>query len=166
VWRGLFDRRNPGGTEEGKKLMRWSRVVAAILVVGLVQMGSFAPKAAGGKKKSLEKQYVELLAQADDLWAKYKKADKLYHEKGETSLATHFKKLADIHDRLSALHEQWRQFQVAEEMFSTDMKVGLALELQLAAITAEIVGLADQEQEFLDLSENLDGKYAKVVDSM
>jgi hypothetical protein len=143
--------------------MRWNRVAAVVLLLSLVGMGSLAPAAS---KKSLEKRYVELLEQTDALWAEYKKADKLYHEKSEVSRAAHLRKLADLHDRLSALHQKWSEFQVSEEMFSTDMKVGLVLELQQAAITAEIVGLADEDQEFLNLSDNLDQKYEKVVDSM
>jgi hypothetical protein len=139
---------------------------AAVLLVIFAGMLGGVPGTAQTKKATLSQQYTKLLNEADALWADYKKADTSYHEKGKTSLNAHVKKLADIQDRLTALHTKWSQFEVSDEMFVTDMKVGLALELQMGAISSEIIGLEDEDQTFLDMSENLDKKYAKVVDSM
>ncbi len=114
-------------------------------------------------QKKLLKQYQQLLEEADALWADYKKADKNYHEKGKTGLDKHVAKLADIQDRLSQLHTKWMNMEAPEAVGTDDFKVGLALELQMAAIGAELVGLLDDDQEYMDLSMDLDKKYEGVV---
>ena len=145
-----------------RKAMVW----LGVLVVALTGLTGGCPGTAQAKGAPLSQKYTKLLGEADALWAEYKKADKDYHQKGKTDQTEHLQKLAGIQDRLTAVHTRWTQLEVPEEMFATDMKVGLALELQMSAISAEIVGLADEDQAFLDMSENLDKKYAKVVDSM
>lgn len=51
-------------------------------------------------------------------------------------------------------------------MIVLDLKVGLALNLQMSAIGAELVGLADDDQDYLDFSAQLDEEYDAVVDDL
>ncbi|HPR63189.1 MAG TPA: hypothetical protein PK014_03115 [Thermoanaerobaculia bacterium] len=121
---------------------------------------------AGGRRDRMPRDYKALLEKADSLWAEYLKADKKFHEKGRTDIGSHIVTLAQIHDQLSDLLKKWQQYEMPDGLVSMDLKVGLALELQMSAINAEIIGLLDQNQEMLELSEDLDQDYSFVVDSI
>jgi len=114
-------------------------------------------------QKKLLKKYKALLEEADSLWVEYKNADKKYHEKGKVGLDKHIVKLADIQDRLNAVHTKWMNMETPDAVGTDDFKVGLALELQMAAIGAELVGLLDDDQDYMNISIDLDKKYEQVV---
>jgi hypothetical protein len=117
-------------------------------------------------KEDGSERYLGLLQRADQLWQDYKAADREFFEHDRPDAVAHVTELARVQDRLAALHEEWMAIEVPDELAVTDLKVGLALELQMAAIGAEIVGVLDDDQDYLDLSASLDEGYAGVVDDL
>ena len=138
-------------------------VAAAVLVVAVTALATGAVYAYKG---SAEREYFSLLDRADTLWQRYKSADRAFFDRGRTDTGEHIQALAAIHDELGQVHDAWLEFEVPDEMVVADLKVGLALELQMAAIAAEVVGLFQEDQSFLDLSADLDTAYENVVDDI
>lgn len=145
----------------------FKKVLIFLFLVFFIFSSSSQPPVKAESQKKLLKKYQALLEEADALWAEYKKADKNYHEKGKTGLDKHIIKLADIQDRLIALHTKWVNMETPDAVdYGSDFKVGLALELQMAAIGAELVGLVDEDQDYMNLSVELDKKYDQVVNDL
>ena len=142
-----------------KNLVRSVLLAAAVLAATAVAV---APARAGAKK--IRSEYQALLDQGDKLWDEYSSADKAFHEKGKTDVNTHLKKLWSIQTRLDELHHKWMGMEAPDGGDVADFQVGLAIELQLSAINAEIVGLLNDDQSYLDLSSTLDKKYAKLFE--
>ena len=132
--------------------------VTAALLFGAVGLGGAWRKDAG-----MPPQYVSLLESADRLWTEYKRADSAYFDQGRTDAHAHALRLAGIQDRLADVHGRWMQTDAPPGLEAVDMKVGLALELQMAAIGAELVALLGDDPSYLDLSAELDGEYEMVV---
>lgn len=140
------------------------RTFILTLVAAAVLMAA-APLSAGRQAK-LEKKFVAIAEEADALWAEYKKADKNFFEKGKSDFDKHIAKLAEVQDRLAALHTKWMNTETPDSVGTADFKLGLALELQMAAIGAEIVGLLEEDQDYMNLSLELDKQYEAVVDDL
>ncbi len=143
---------------------RRASVVAAVVVVVLV--GTVGVAAAWEKGNPLPRQYAAILESADTLWTEYKQADAKYFEQDKTDTASHAKKLAALQDKLAAVHATWMQTAAPAGLEVVDMKVGLALELQMAAIGAELVGLLGEDESYLELSSELDSEYETVVNDL
>ena len=146
--------------------MKGRTLIVATVALAFLAAVPAAPLQAASKKAKLGKKYQAILDEADTLWAEYKKADKRFFEKEKTDFDQHIGKLADIQDRLAALHTKWMNTEAPDSIGTADFKVGLALELQMSAIGAEIVGLLDEDQAYMDLSTELDKQYEKVVDDL
>jgi hypothetical protein len=140
-----------------------ARRTITLLLAPLLLIAFSAPLAAASKQAKLNKKYQALVDEADALWAEYKKADKNFFEKGKSDFDKHLAKLADLQDRLAALHTKWMGMETPDAVGTSDFKVGLALELQIAAIGAEIVGLLEDDQDYMNLSTELDKQYEAVV---
>lgn len=138
----------------------WTTVLLFLSIFAIA--GS--PVVAGPKK--VAKQYQALCGEADALWAEYKKADKNFFEKGKTGIDDHIKTLARLQDKLAALHTKWLNTEAPDAVGTSDFKIGLALELQMAAIGAEIVGLLEDDQDYMNLSMELDKQYEAVVQDL
>jgi len=143
------------------------RAVAWALTVVMVGALCLAAGSAQAKRRRYQGRYMSLLDRADRLWEQYKSADEAYFEDGRTNVRRHAERLAEIQGGLSGLYGEWLQTEAPnDEMVVVDFKVGLALNLQMAAIGAELVGLADDDQGYLDFSAELDGQYESVVDDI
>ena len=140
---------------------RWTMVILVVAVSMAAAAGSgVAPKSTTADR------YLRLLERADQLWRDYKTADRSFFERGRADAVEHVTELARIQDGLAQLHSQWLGIEVPEDLVVTDLKVGLALELQMAAIGAEIVGVLDDDRDYLELSATLDEGYEGVVDDL
>lgn len=146
--------------------MKGRTLIIAAVALAFLAVAPAPPLQAASKEAKLGKKYQAILNEADTLWAEYKKADKHFFEKQKTDFDQHVGKLAEIQDRLAALHTKWMNTETPDSVGTADFKVGLALELQMSAIGAEIVGLLDEDQAYMNLSTELDKKYEEVVDDL
>ncbi len=136
--------------------------LTATFIFGVVGFSSAWRKGGG----ELPRQYERLLESADRLWSEYKSADAAYFDHGRTDTRTHALRLADIQDRLANVHGEWMGTDAPPGLEAVDMKVGLALELQMAAIGAELVALFSDDQSYMELSAELDSEYEVVVNDL
>lgn len=141
-----------------------SAVVAAAVIAVLVSTAQVA--SAWRKGSGLPRQYEALLESADNLWSQYKQADSRYFDEGRTDTRSHVTRLAEIQNQLAGLHTTWMQTEAPDGLEVVDLKVGLALELQMAAIGAELVALLNEDQSYLELSAELDAEYEVVVNDL
>lgn len=119
------------------------------------------------QSRTTESEYYEkLVERADALWERYigKKAE--LNQPAIEDSAAFAAALAQLHVEVAALHREWMEVRATESMIGLDLKVGLALELQLAAVHAVLVALMDDDPVYMGLSNTLDDKYTKVVDSI
>jgi hypothetical protein len=143
------------------------RAFAWVLTVVMVGSLCLAAGSAQAKRRKYQGRYMGLLERADRLWEQYKRADEAFFEDGRTNMRRHAERLAEIQGGLSNLYAEWMQTEAPNQgMVVVDLKVGLALNLQMAAIGAELVGLADDDQGYLDFSADLDAEYESVVDDI
>ena len=119
------------------------------------------------KTRSTESEYYEkLVEKADALWERYERTKAELDQPAIADSAAFAAALAQLHVEVASLHREWMEFRATEGMITLDLKVGLALELHLAAIHAVLVALMDGDPAYMGISNYLDEKYTKVVDSI
>jgi hypothetical protein len=146
--------------------MNRTKLTAFALALVLISGGVGVQVGAAQRKASLKKQYLEILNEADGLWSQYQKEVKAFHEKGKVSTAEHVKRIWDLQLRLSRTYNKWVEFPAPESIAADDVKVGLAMQLQMAAMSAELTAMISEDDGFLDLADVLDKDYKKVLNTM
>lgn len=137
-------------------------LVASVLLAGLVgaEVGAAAQRRASAKQ-----QYMQILTDGDRLWGEYQKAIKSYHTKGKGTDAEHLRKIWEMQVKMSGLYKKWVDFPM-QDLDSTDLKVGLAFQLQMSSMSAEMLGTLEGDQGYMDFADDLDKHYHLVIDDM
>lgn len=130
-------------------------MVVAFVLVMLISGFVGARVSEAQRKSTLRKKYQAVVDQSDQLWNEYQKAVKDYHDREKTSDRKHLERIWDIESRLIAVHNKWAEMPLGE-WSSADMAVGLCIQLQLASISAESIGMLDDDEDAFEISDNLD----------